>query len=185
AVTLPASHYPDQQRKAELYSAALEKLAAMPGTQAAAVFTTTPLSNNGVVWTRFRTERQQELKPEDLPGGILQSISSDYFDVLRIPLLRGRRFTRADATGAVPVAVINERLARRFFPGSDAVGKRLKIEDTQRSRWMEILNSPSTGRSRRRRWRARSSRFAQQPIRSHSRHMSARALLNSMANCRS
>jgi len=139
AVTLPASHYPDQQRKAELYSAALEKLAAMPGTQAAAVFTTTPLSNNGVVWTRFRTERQQELKPEDLPGGILQSISSDYFDVLRIPLLRGRRFTRADVTGAVPVTVINERLARRFFPGSDAIGKRLKIEDAQGSRWMEIV----------------------------------------------
>ena len=139
AVTLPASHYPDQQRKAELYQQALEELAAIPGTQSAAVLTTTPLSNNGVVWTRFRTERQQELKPDDLPGGILQSISSDYFDVLRIPLLRGRRFTRADATGAVPVAVINERLARRFFPGDDAMGKRLKIEDAQGSRWMEIV----------------------------------------------
>jgi putative ABC transport system permease protein len=139
AVTLPVSQYPDQQRKAGFYQQALDKLGAMPGAQSAAVLTTTPLSNNGVVWTRFRTDRQQELKADDLPGGIIQSISADYFDVMHIPLLRGRRFGRTDASD-VPVAIVNERLAGRFFPGSNPIGKRLKIEDSSLgSRWMEIV----------------------------------------------
>jgi putative ABC transport system permease protein len=139
AVTLPSSRYADQQRKTELYQQALNKLAAMPGAQSAAVFTTTPMSNNGVVWTRFRTPRQQDLKADDLPGGIIQSISGDYFRLMQIPLLRGRNFRGADVTGA-PVAIINERLARRFFPQGDAIGKRLKIEGPgQGSEWAEIV----------------------------------------------
>lgn len=140
AVTLPKTRYGTAAAKTQFYQEAITRLAAMPGVQSAAVFTTTPLSNNGVIWTRFRTEKQTEEKKDDLPGGIIQSISPAYFDTLRVPILSGRGFTIADQAGGAEVAIISAHLARRFFPNGDAVGKRLKLEARDReSDWMQVV----------------------------------------------
>jgi len=54
-------------------------------------------------------------------------VTAGYFDALRIPLRRGRLFAATEDASSVPVAVINERLARQFFPGEDPIGKRLSV----------------------------------------------------------
>ena len=139
AVTLPENKYSTPGSKAAFYQEAIEKLSAMPGVQSAAIFTTTPLSNNGVIWMGFQTEEQTDAKRKNLPGGIIHRVSPDYFDTLHIPVVAGRRFTRADQAGSPEVAIINQRLARRFFPNG-ALGRRIKIfRQDHESGWMEIV----------------------------------------------
>ncbi|HEY1946621.1 MAG TPA: ABC transporter permease [Bryobacteraceae bacterium] len=67
-------------------------------------------------------EGAPDLGPKN-PGARGRSISPNYFNVLGIPLLRGRGFTEHDTSAALPVMIVNEAFARRFFPGQDPVGK--------------------------------------------------------------
>jgi macrolide transport system ATP-binding/permease protein len=59
-----------------------------------------------------------------------------YFATMGIPLLSGREFSRGDSANALPVAVVNEAMARRFWPGEDAVGKRLQMV---KGRWLQVV----------------------------------------------
>ena len=61
-------------------------------------------------------------------GAAYVETSPDYFRTLQIPLLQGRVFTAHDAAGAPDVAIINETLARQFFPGEDPIGARLQAD---------------------------------------------------------
>jgi putative ABC transport system permease protein len=67
------------------------------------------------------------------------TISPDYFTALGVPLLRGRFFTDADKAGAPPVLIINETMARRFFPNEDPVGKRLQTGDPNPNKPWETI----------------------------------------------
>jgi predicted permease len=57
----------------------------------------------------------------------MPTISPDFFDVLKIPILRGRRFTDRDVSGAPPVAIINQAMANEFWPNGDAIGARVSL----------------------------------------------------------
>jgi putative ABC transport system permease protein len=65
-------------------------------------------------------------------------ISPDYFTAMGIPLRRGRTFDRRDTADSSPVAIINESAARRYFPGQDAIGKRIRVAATSQA-WREIV----------------------------------------------
>lgn len=140
AVTLPSARYSSATTRSVFYRDALEKFAAMPGVQSPVLFSSTPLSNNGVSWVRFRTEQQADLTPQRLTGAITQNISANYFETMKIPLLAGRRFNPETKSEPTEVAIINQRLAQRFFHGGDAIGQRVKIvSNGQESAWMEIV----------------------------------------------
>jgi predicted permease len=75
-----------------------------------------------------------DLTIEDMPADFTQKLSAevirvspDYFKVIQSPLLRGRFFAESDQNGGLPVAIIDETTAQRFWPGHDAVGRRLKL----------------------------------------------------------
>jgi predicted permease len=99
-----------------------DRVAALPGVQAAGFAQMLPLQNWG--WTsnssdfrvRGRAPRAEEFSIE------LRYVTPGYFEALGIPIRRGRRFTAADSAGAPPVIVINDALARRAFPGEDPIG---------------------------------------------------------------
>jgi predicted permease len=65
-------------------------------------------------------------------------VSPGYFDTLRLPLVRGREFSDVDVSDAAPVAIVNETLAQRLWPGSNAVGKRLRVDGATEP-WREVI----------------------------------------------
>ena len=62
-------------------------------------------------------------------------VTEGFFAVLGIPIVAGREFLRTDDENAPPVAIINETMASKFWPGKDAVGQRLKVKD----KWMQVV----------------------------------------------
>jgi len=122
-IALPERKYPTDQSRAAFYSQLLER-AAIPGVQGAAIGGGLPL-----IGTRTLTGTYFEGRPAPPPGGRptvpLAGISSGYFATLKIPLLRGRAFTEADREDAHPVVIVNRAFADQFFPGQDALGKKI------------------------------------------------------------
>ena len=123
-IALPERKYPTSQSRAEFYSQLLERAAAIPGVQNAAIGTGLPL-----IGTRGRAGTWVEGRPAPPPGGRPSipeaDISSNYFDALRIPLLNGRAFTEADRAGSQHVVIVNRAFADLFFPGQEAIGNRI------------------------------------------------------------
>jgi predicted permease len=95
-----------------------------PGVARAALTTRLPGSTSHALGTRTRRE-----------GSVtthwtrVQAVTSDFFDVLRLPIVRGRGFTKVDEFDAAAVAVISERVAARFWPEGDALGQHLRFVD--------------------------------------------------------
>lgn len=100
-----------------------EQVAAMPGVEGAGVTWQLPLSGAGAT-----TSMLIEGRPEDEanpPSGVLHSASPGFFRTMGIPLRSGRDFTDRDDLDAAPVIIVNETLARRYFPNGDAIGKHM------------------------------------------------------------
>jgi putative ABC transport system permease protein len=78
--------------------------------------------------------------PGDENIGRYRVCTPDYFTTMQIPILRGRAFTDADKAGAPPVIIVNETLARKHWPGQDAIGKRIRFDaPPDRAPWMEVV----------------------------------------------
>jgi putative ABC transport system permease protein len=122
SITLPLPKYPKPEQRIEFYHRVLDRLSAMPGDGAASMVSLIPLggSNTGM---NMLIEGQPAPRPEETPIFWRRIIDPAYFRVMRIPLLRGREFTDQD-TGSPRVAIINDTLARRYWPGTDPMGKR-------------------------------------------------------------
>jgi len=104
---------------------ALRRVRTVPGVQAAGVTDDLPLeggSNQPIA-----IEGRPELAMADQPEVSVRVVSPGFFPALRIPLRRGRDFTDADNATAPRVVIISESMAKRFWPGEDAIGKRLKL----------------------------------------------------------
>ncbi|HYB93799.1 MAG TPA: ADOP family duplicated permease, partial [Vicinamibacterales bacterium] len=125
-VALPESSYRDDARVWSFYDRLLDRAAALPGvTQAALMSGLPPLrrANN----TSFLLDGQESIDHSTIRQvDFVQHISPAYLSVLRIPLLSGRELTVTDNETAAPVALVNESLAERFWPGQNPIGHQLK-----------------------------------------------------------
>lgn len=132
--TLPQFLYPAPGNRMSFYQRLLERMEATPGVQSAALTTCSPLTNEGgSSW--FVRDGRPTTHPEELIANN-RLVSENYFDSLRIPLREGRTFSRNDGADAPPVAVINESMARRFWPGESPVGKRFQFVNKP---WVQII----------------------------------------------
>jgi len=123
-LSLPSATDLDADRKVELYRQILERLEALPSVRSASTNASLPLT--GRIGLRFSIPgRPEPSAPEGLVA-LYGSISSNYFEAMGIPLVRGRSFTDLDVRGQPGVAIINNAMARRFWPGEDPLGQRLK-----------------------------------------------------------
>ena len=103
----------------------LARVSALPGVVSATVASGTPLSNNSA-GTIMRIKGQAEGVMDDMGVG-LHSVGPDYFNTLRVPVVRGRTFDQTDRAGAKRVAIINQSAAQKFWPGQDPIGKEIWV----------------------------------------------------------
>jgi len=87
----------------------------------------------------FYIEDRPSRKPEDRPFANIASVSGGFFSALGIPLLAGRTFSESDTQEAPGVGIVSVALARKYWPGENAVGKRLKFDDNPKEPWMTIV----------------------------------------------
>jgi putative ABC transport system permease protein len=122
-VDLPEPSYSDAKKLLNFHEALMSKLSVLPGVQNAALAANPPLMTG---WqTSFLPEGMQEPEPGKSPSTEVSVVTDGYFQTLKTPLLRGRAFDRRDTKEAPPVIIIDQLTADRYFPGQDAVGKRI------------------------------------------------------------
>ncbi|HEY2973899.1 MAG TPA: ABC transporter permease [Pyrinomonadaceae bacterium] len=132
-VPLPEAKYPEPKTADDprdpaglvFYEQLLERIMTLPGVKSATAATLLPLGA-GQGWGKFLSVEGQAADAMDkVPLVRFALVSPDYFRTLGIPLRQGRPFATDDRSNSQPVAIINETLARRFFPNQDPVGKTL------------------------------------------------------------
>ncbi len=125
-VSLPSYKYATPDQKQGFITELLQRVKHLPGVQSAAVSTVLPLSLDEAA-SSFVVEGQPPPSGGNLPIANFRTVSPDYFQVLHIPVLKGRVFTDADTKDVQSVAVINQTMAHNVFGDQNAVGKRIII----------------------------------------------------------
>jgi putative ABC transport system permease protein len=116
-----------------------EQVGAVPGVLAVSTIAHLPLGG-GMAGRGLTIDGQAEVAPENQPSAAYSVACPNVLGSLGIPLSSGREFTVADTVGAPAVALVNESMARRFWPGEDAVGRRFKIGGPNSDNpWMTVV----------------------------------------------
>ena len=135
SLSLPAANYSNAVQIRSFYQTLLERIETLPGVQAVSAATDLPLT---VRDRRAFTPEAASASAAGEPRVVAHVwVLGDYFDALGIRLKSGRFFTRSDGTTGERVVMVNETMARRFWPGEDAVGKRICWGNSRN--WMKIV----------------------------------------------
>lgn len=139
--TPTTQRFVDFNQRAEVFDRILEQVRALPGVKAAAFTSAVPLT-----WTGVGMIGTMPFTPEGivLEHGVDRAndrvITPDYFEALRIPLHRGRFFGENDGSNSPLVAIVNETMARTYWPNQDAIGKQFKFGPaTAPTPWIRIV----------------------------------------------
>ena len=119
----------ERDARLNYYQSILENIRRLPGVIAAGTVRDLPMRANGEMVRPGVLG--QSIAPEDRPAVQLHHISNGYFAALGTPLRSGRDFTLGDNANAPVVTIVNEELAKRFWPGEDAIGKALLFGETE------------------------------------------------------
>ncbi|HEY0320288.1 MAG TPA: ABC transporter permease [Pyrinomonadaceae bacterium] len=125
-LSLPASKYAKPEAIAAFYRQINERIKQLPGVEAVGVTYSLPMSTVAFAWEPIIIEGYA---PQASQSSIISNtriVSPDYFRVMEIPLLKGRYFNEQDKTGEPEVVIVDETLARRFWPNENPIGKRLQ-----------------------------------------------------------
>ena len=137
-VGVTATTYPEPEERARFWEELMRRIEAQPGIEAAAVTNSLPghgYSFDGPVSIEGREYGSDTTKPR--VTGV--SVSPSFFETFRIAPIQGRLFDSRDVHGGLPVAVINETMAREAFPGESPLGKRIRFELSKDRNWTTII----------------------------------------------
>jgi putative ABC transport system permease protein len=140
-LNLPETRYKDARQMTLFYDRMLEKVSSTPGVRSAAIATQLPFADGGDVNTSpFSIEGRPVSSPRERRIAVVQYVSPSYFALLNIALRQGRLITSDDAISTLPVAVINQRLAKKYWPAQSAIGQRVRVgTDEAAGTWMTIV----------------------------------------------
>ncbi len=136
-ISLPASKYKDDVQRVAFYDALISRVRSLPGTVSAGAIENLPLGDGGTNGDFQIQGRSFPLHQEPIAEKSIAT--SDYFQAMGIRLLRGRLFTGHDGRDAHTVAIVNESLARRFWPNQNPIGQHLDISLSEKPNWQEIV----------------------------------------------
>ncbi|MGD8277356.1 MAG: ABC transporter permease [Gemmatimonadota bacterium] len=128
-VPLPRVRYGTKEAVLRFYDELLRRVQALPGVTTASMSNIIPLGNSS--WERGIWPEGVPIEQATVNSVLYHIVSPAHFDVLEIPVLQGRTFTEADRDGAPLVAIIDETMAERFWPGEDPIGKRVTFESEE------------------------------------------------------
>ena len=127
-LSLPAARYAQREQLASFYDRLLPRLRALPEVEAVGVSSVAPLT----AWratVNFTTEGAPLQGGSEVPLAQYRAIDAGYLAAAGTPLLAGRSFAETDDDRGAPVVLVNRTLARRFFPGGDALGRAIRLDD--------------------------------------------------------
>jgi putative ABC transport system permease protein len=135
-LALPEKKYEKPEQQTAFVDSLLARLRALPDVQAVGLTHSLPLVSDWVLG--FKIEGRPEVAPADMPNTNYYSVTPDYFRAMGIRLIRGRVFDVHDDVRSPRVAVINETLARQYFPNEDPIGKRILVTNGPDA-WRQIV----------------------------------------------
>ncbi len=135
-VGVPQSRYPASRDVLAFYRTLHERIAELPGVRAVGATRLLPLTGTIGDWSITIEGRARA--PGENPNGDWQVVTPGYFESMRMTPVRGRFFTAADAESAPLVAVINQAMAARYWPGADPIGKRFHIGNRNQP-WVTVV----------------------------------------------
>jgi putative ABC transport system permease protein len=124
-LSLPSADYPEASDVVATYDRILERVRGLPGVERAGAVRYLPLSGTIGDWT-IEIEGREPAPGQDFDGD-WQVVTPGYFEAMRIPLVEGRTITAGDRIDAAPAIVVSETLARDYWPGESALGKRIRF----------------------------------------------------------
>jgi putative ABC transport system permease protein len=131
--------YPDAKSRTVFYTTVLDHLRSLPGVKSVGLLMNLPLSGSSMN-RGFRVEGRPEPKADENVSMDYQVVSPGIFSTLEVPIMRGRGFTDADSENSERVIVINQTMARRYWPNEDPLGKRMAIgESSKDTSWRKIV----------------------------------------------
>jgi predicted permease len=136
-VQLPSRDYPTPEARVRFREQFEERLRTLPGVYAVAEASMVPTAVSSRV--SFAIAGAPPSKDAPQPVVLYSLVSDDYFRTLRIPIRHGRTFDTQDRAGAPPTVVISDSMARRYWPGGEAVGARIRIGPNSNSPLIEVI----------------------------------------------
>lgn len=136
--SLPKTVYDKDEKQAALLTSLEERLRHIPGVSSAALVDALPFSNNGGM-SSFYIQGRPKGPNDPGPHGSIRLISPGYFATFRIPQSRGRDFTDGDRKTTEQVAIVDEVLARQYWPGQDPIGQHIAFDDPNKGPWFTIV----------------------------------------------
>jgi putative ABC transport system permease protein len=135
---LPVTTYDTEEKIAGMFTRTIAEVRSVPGVRHAALVRATPLNGNGEL-VPYEIEGSAAADPERRPTAHRNIVSSDFFETMRIPRLGGRDFTADDQRTTMPVAIVNEQLAKKVAPHGSPIGKRLRVTPSEETPWLTIV----------------------------------------------
>ncbi|HVG19229.1 MAG TPA: ABC transporter permease [Blastocatellia bacterium] len=124
-VSLSGSKYRETAQRMAFFNQAIERIASAPGVQGAATVLSLPMSGSSSRY--FQIEGRPPQPPGQGYNANINAASGGYFKAMGIPLIQGREFNEGDVMGSLPVVIINQAMARQFWPDEDPVGQRMGV----------------------------------------------------------
>lgn len=139
-------HYSDAQTQ-QFYKQLVERARSVPGVKSVALTSSVPMSPEADA-AAIVPEGYQFPPGKDNATIFASRVDENFFDTMGVSLVRGRGFRETDSADTPRVAVVNEQLAQHYWPGQDAIGKRLRVQDPKNpnSGWVQIVGITKTGK---------------------------------------
>jgi len=136
-IDLPMSRYPTPAQARLFNDRLLQALSAMPNVESIGAVNWLPLGDMSI-WGDVQAEDRRDLVGKYNATKV--AVSPGYFETMGIRLVRGRAFTGADGTGALPVLIVSQSVARRLWPDGDPIGKRMALRDRPKPEdWLTVV----------------------------------------------
>jgi len=136
---LPETKYKEDRDYVSFFNRATGQIRTLPGVTSVGMVNFLPLYGGLGSGTGFTIEGRPEPAPGEQPSTNVRVSDADYFTTMQIPLLRGRNFSALEMTEPRHVVLVNEAMARKHFPGEDAIGKRITVPMSDKPAATEII----------------------------------------------